>query len=857
MSSGPRATARPGTLAAGAPPFWQDSTPPAVQERAAQEDRAIERTMAVLRRAALTLGLLVAALLPAAQWLFGAQTLDALLDGEAAQVADELSKRAARNPEGWIYEVNAVDTLFRELRQREVVQAVRLLDSQQREVVLTGPWAASSVRTTSAQVLDAGVPVGQVELQASTRRVWRSALEMAMASALLAAAIWWVVHVAIRSLRMLILRLQAVRRDAEAANRAKGAFLAAMSHEIRTPMNGVLGLAELLAHTRLDDDQADTLRTLRESAQSLLRILDDLLDFSKIEAGRLELEQVPVSITALAESACETLAPLAGERAVRLAVLVADDVHDTVLGDPTRLRQVLTNLVGNAVKFSADRPGQPGRVWLRVSQRGEELRLAVHDNGIGIDSATQARLFQPFTQAESSTTRRYGGTGLGLTISRRLVALMGGEITLDSQPGVGSTFTVHLRLPKAEPAAPRVQADPPLRGVHALLLDSQALPVAELRQWLLDCGATVQTVATLQALRAQPQPLHRQGQGAPAVLTVLVHDDDSDAAQDLLRELDPEGELRQLVLGSGRRKLVRVVTPFVATLDLLRRTSFLRAMAMLAGRASPEAVAMPAPIVRHGSALPSRAEAQAAGRLILVAEDDPTNRAVIQRQLEVLGLRADVVDDGRQALAHWRDGPYALLLTDLHMPHLDGYALARAIRAEEAERGLPRMPILALTANALKAEAARARVAGIDDYLTKPAPLLLLRAALDMRLPAAIDNTTSASADEVLDVRVLREMIGADPDSLREMLQAYADQLEGQAPQLVERLQQGAAGAAAALAHRLKSSSRAVGALAMATLCQRIESEAATTTENQRQGLAQGLQQLAPLTVQRARQWTP
>ncbi|CAB3682903.1 Sensor histidine kinase RcsC [Trinickia soli] len=509
-------------------------------------------------------------------------------------------------------------------------------------------------------------------------------------------------------------QLEQARADAEAASRAKSAFLATMSHEIRTPMNGVIGMIEVLSQTPLSGDQGDMVTTVRESANALLTLIDDILDFSKIEAGRLHIERVPLSIAHLVDGVCHSLKTVAERAGVRLQKSVSPDVPQVVLSDDTRLRQVLYNLVGNAIKFSGGRPGKPGAVSVVVDcrpdpsdQKRAHVSFKVIDNGIGMSADTLPKLFKPFTQAEASTTRRFGGTGLGLAICRRLCELMGGDVSAQSVQGEGSTFTVSLPLEIGESVAEVGRA----HG-HAT------------------AGAN----------------------GAQRI-------------------------------GSGSA----------------------------------------------GPAL-SVAQARELGRLILVAEDDAINQKVILRQLGLLGHVAEIAGDGREALALWRANRYALLLTDLHMPEMDGYELVETIRREEAP-GV-RLPIVALTANAVQGEAARAKAVGMDGYLTKPLQLARLQAVLDSHFPAhdaAAASTPAPAApappqhEQAVDIDVLKGIVGDDPEIVRELLSDYQQSVGRLAAELRSHCDAGRGREAGAIAHKLKSSSRSVGALMLGDLCAELE----------------------------------
>ena len=631
---------------------------------------------------------------------------------------------------------------------------------------------------------------------------------------------------------------------AERANHAKSAFLATMSHEIRTPMNGVIGMVEVLSHSHLPEAQADAVKTIRASAFSLLGIIDDVLDFSKIEAGRLELERAPVALQDLIESVCDTLLPVALDKDVELNLFIAPQVPAQVWADSTRVRQVLFNLAGNAIKFSAGRPARRGHVSVRaelVDGTPPRLVLRFADNGIGMAPETLTQLFSSFTQAEVSTTRRFGGTGLGLAICKRLVALMGGAIDVQSALGEGSTFTVTLPLEAVEGGGGR--RDPDVAGLACVVVGSDG-NADDLRVYLAHAGAQVHSVADLDAAVQL-----EQGLDAPVVIQNTRRDDPPSGVLHAAFTAMPGARHLLIARGWGRR--VRMTRDDVVNLDgnCLRRSSLLRAVAVAAGRASPE-------LLYEGGedehppdqAAPTIAEARAQGRLILIAEDDEVNQKVILRQIEMLGLAAEVADNGSEALRLWRNGQYALLLTDLHMPDMDGYTLADTVRREEIQSGLAgnaRMPILALTANALRGEAMRAQAAGMDEYLTKPLQLHLLKAALAKWLPRNDAQTIPAPLGEdpapdsgVFDVVVLKNLVGDDSKVVSEFLSHFRAASTRSAAEM--RVASAAADIrqVGAIAHKLKSSSRSIGALALGDLCAELEN---ACRSGQRENVLQGM----------------
>ncbi len=628
----------------------------------------------------------------------------------------------------------------------------------------------------------------------------------------------------IRERARIMKALDQAQIDSQRASQAKSEFLAAMSHEIRTPMNGVIGMIEVLQQSSLMGQQLEMVGLIRESADSLLTIIDDILDFSKIEAGRMDLEALPLSVAEVVEKTAGLLNRLAERKGTTLTVYVDPALPNAVVGDAARLRQILINLTNNAIKFSSglSRPGRVSvRAMLGARQSGRVVvEFRVVDNGIGMDQATLGRLFDAFAQADLSTTRRYGGTGLGLAISKRLASLMGGDISVHTRIDEGSTFT--LRVPFVLPSQPAQSNEPrvELDGLTCLVVGAKAGMADDLASYLASDDATVARVPDLVRAREWTES-HPRGL-AVWVIDAGEYPPGLDELQGSIRQgAESSPKVVLVVVGRGQRRSARAEADGIIMIDgnALTRETLRTAVAIAAGRMPAEAELLANRRGTMNRPPTSREEALRQRRLILVAEDNAINQRVIGHQLSLLGYAADIVDSGREAFLRWQSGDYALLLTDLHMPETDGYDLTLAIRC--AEGGRSRTPVIALTANAIEGEAERCRGVGMDDYLSKPATLIKLAAALERWLPAAA--STTAAASKPVDISALEALIGTDRMAIRGVLRDFGASVTVLAAELSSACAAQQAATSARVAHKLKSSARAVGALQLGELCAAIE----------------------------------
>ena len=502
-------------------------------------------------------------------------------------------------------------------------------------------------------------------------------------------------------------KLRTSEVSAREANIAKSSFLAAMSHEIRTPMIGVTGMLEVLSHSNLDTEQRRTIHVIQQSAASLLQIIGDILDFSKVEAGRMELAPTTISLPKLLQSTAANFTGSASSKGLILTVTVDPRIGPAHVADGLRLRQILSNFLSNAIKFTEAGFVEAALEFVAREGMSDRVVFRITDTGIGVTAEQQAKLFQPFSQAEGSTTRRFGGTGLGLVISRRLADMMGGDVSMDSTPGAGTSLRLALTLPRGAVEDIEVEAAQPGQS-----------------------GAFV------------PRPL------------------------------------------------------------------------------------------------PEIAQAEAEHSLILIVDDHPTNRVVVARQLALAGYACESAEDGEQGLQKWRSGRFSLVLSDVHMPVMDGYQMARALRDDEKKSGAPRTPVVALTAAALKGEAERCLNAGMDDYLAKPVSIPDLAACLGKWLPHTRMLTGTglpiamaarpvlpqvAAPPQPIDRRVLDELTGGDLDDTRALLADFLASTDSDVAQLREAREAGDVIQLARQAHKIKGAAKLVGALELAHAATELE----------------------------------
>lgn len=643
--------------------------------------------------------------------------------------------------------------------------------------------------------------------------------------------------------------LEIAHADSEDANKAKSAFLAVMSHEIRTPLNGIIGMVDMLKETILSPDQKHMIITVRDSSLSLLTVINDILDFSKIEAGKMELDVGSVSPLKVVDSAAITFGSIAQKKSLDFFVYEDPALPDFINIDGDRLRQILLNLIGNAVKFTATDDEKTGRIVLyagvedaKQKKDSPQLVFKVTDNGIGISSEGQEKLFGSFNQADGTITRRFGGSGLGLSICQSLVKMMNGEISVESELGKGATFTVRLPL-KAATATEQPIEHPDISGLHVALFSTDDEHGTFLKNYLDAASSDTELISNMDELIALIDKNNKDN----SPIDVVVVDDawkpgtDIDAIWPILEEITNKEIGVLLSRLDGHSLPEKVKCKYIAQRDMpLGRLGFIRGVAIAAGREKPDDLMSLDHAFAEAMLIPTVDEAEAIGELVLLAEDNLVNQDVLIRQLNLLGYAAIAAENGQEALDQFKRRTFGLVLSDLHMPVMDGYQLAEEIRKTDQANDT-RTPIIAVTAAALSAELDRCFEVGMDGHVSKPLVLTDLKAVMDKLLPhetapsvtpvshpqpsavAHVAEEPMKADEEPVDPTMLVQVVGNDPKLHAELIGDFLKATEDILSQLDGHFTKRQFDKYGGLAHRIKSSARVVGATKMGDMCNKLE----------------------------------
>jgi signal transduction histidine kinase/DNA-binding response OmpR family regulator len=611
-----------------------------------------------------------------------------------------------------------------------------------------------------------------------------------------------------------MLRLEVTTNRALEADRLKGEFLANMSHEIRTPMNGVLGMVKLMQAQPLEGKLWRYVETIDASANALLTILNDILDLSKLEAGKYTIQSIPFQPKVVIQEVAELLASRAHDKQIELIHRTDPLVPTFAIGDPDRLKQVLNNLVGNAIKFT-----DKGEVFVNATvgsrlDDGIVLRVAVHDSGIGIDSADLPKLYEVFSQVDGSMARRHGGTGLGLAISKRLVKMMGGDIQVQSQVGVGSVFTFTVKLGIDERAEVPSRRSTGVAGKRVLVVEASRrwrdVISEHLQAWRMECEVVERGASVLEKLG------EAAGKGRPFDVLLIGKEPEDVRVPEILKSVRAEEALRGLPVvlltpPQGGPMLLEREREGVSQLHKPIRFSELYNCldASMSGRHRPAAATDPRPTPTATS-----------DKTILVVDDNEVNQFVAVEELELRGYRAEVASNGREAVEKVNTGVFDGVLMDCQMPVMDGYTATQEIRKWEASRGTDqRIPIIALTAHALAGERERVLAAGMDDYLSKP----FRPSALEKLLRIYVGGTGEPEVADAPSTATDSDELAPDTKRSEKLIRLFLERVPEQITELGKSIAHGDPPAIRLLAHKLKGSCLAIGAGPMSKVAEALQ----------------------------------